>query len=203
MLKIAIIIGSTRPSRRTAVAAEWVAQVSARHTAATRGEVAFEIVDLADYALPALDEPLPALFGDYRHPHTVQWAHTIASFDGFVFVTPEYNHSFPGALKNAIDFLYAEWNNKAAGFVSHGVHGGIRAVEHLRLTMTELQVANVRTQVALSAFTDFAITDPSEPGVITPGPHQESTLYELLDEVIAWSGVLKPLRTATAQTAPA
>lgn len=203
MLKIAIIIGSTRPSRRTAVAAEWVAQVSARHTAVTRGEAAFETVDLADYALPVLDEPLPALFGDYRHPHTIRWAQTIGSFDGFVFVTPEYNHSFPGALKNAIDFLYAEWNNKAAGFVSHGVHGGTRAVEHLRLTMTELQAANVRTQVALSAFTDFEITDPAEPGVITPGPHQEPTLNELLDEVIAWSGALKPLRTATTQTTPA
>ena len=202
MLKIAIIIGSTRPSRRTAVTADWVAQVAARHVAVARGEAIFETVDLADYALPILDEPLPALFGDYRHPHTIRWAQTIGSFDGFVFVTPEYNHSVPGALKNAIDFLYAEWNNKAAGFVSHGVHGGTRAVEHLRLTMTELQAANVRTQVVLSAFTDFEITDPAEPGVITPGPHQEPTLHELLDEVIAWSGALKPLRTATMQTTP-
>ncbi|QKW49050.1 NADPH-dependent FMN reductase [Streptomyces buecherae] len=203
MLRIAIIIGSTRSSRRTAVAADWVAQVAARHAAVTRGEATFETVDLADHALPVLDEPLPALFGDYRHPHTMRWARAIDSYDGFVLVTPEYNHSFPGALKNAIDFLYAEWNNKAAGFVSHGVHGGTRAVEHLRLTMTELQVATVRTQVALSAFTDFEITDPSEPGVITPGPHQETTLNELLDEVIAWSGALKPLRTPTPQATPA
>ncbi|RVX46390.1 NAD(P)H-dependent FMN reductase [Nonomuraea polychroma] len=194
MIKVAIVVGSTRPSRRTEVAARWVAEVAARHPATTSGQAAFELVDLADYELPMLDEPAPALFGDYRNEHTARWAGTVGSFDGFVFVTPEYNHSAPAALKNAIDFLYAEWNNRAAGFVSHGVHGGTRAVEHLRLTMTELQVANVRTQVVLSAFTDFEITDPTEPGVIAPGPHQELTLMELLDEVIAWSRALKPLR---------
>ncbi|MGN9846224.1 NADPH-dependent FMN reductase [Nonomuraea sp. H19] len=194
MTRIAIIVGSTRDSRRTEVAARWVAEVAARHPAVTAGEAAFELVDLAHQELPMLDEPVPALFGDYRHEHTARWARTIGSFDGFVFVTPEYNHSAPAALKNAIDFLYAEWNNKAAGFVSHGVLGGTRAVEHLRLVMTELQVANVRTQVALSAFTDFEITDPTEPGTIAPGPHQEPTLMELLDEVIAWSRALQPLR---------
>lgn len=194
MIRIAIVIGSTRPRRRTAVAARWVAEVANRHPAVTAGEATFEVVDLAEYGLSVLDEPLPALFGDYHHAHTNQWARTIASFDGFVFITPEYNHSAPAALKNAIDFLFAEWNNKAAGFVSHGVHGGVRAVEHLRQVMTELQVANVRTQVALSAFTDFEITDPAEPGTIAPGPHQEPTLNELLDELVAWSRALKPLR---------
>ncbi|MEV0623757.1 NAD(P)H-dependent oxidoreductase [Nonomuraea sp. NPDC050404] len=198
MIRIAIVIGSTRPRRRTAVTGRWVAEIAARHPAAAAGQVAFEVVDLAEYGLSVLDEPVPALLGEYRHPHTNRWAETIASFDGFVFVTPEYNHSAPAALKNAIDFLYAEWNNKAAGFVSHGVHGGVRAVEHLRQVMTELQVANVRSQVALSAFTDFEITDPAEPGVIMPGPHQEPTLVELLDEVIAWSTALKPLRAQVA-----
>ncbi|MFI7611046.1 NADPH-dependent FMN reductase [Nonomuraea terrae] len=194
MIRIAVVIGSTRPRRRSAVAARWVGEVAARHHAVTAGEATFEIVDLAEYGLSVLDEPVPALFGDYHHAHTHRWAQTISSFDGFVFVTPEYNHSAPAALKNAVDFLFAEWNNKAAGFVSHGVHGGVRAVEHLRQIMTELQVANVRTQVALSAFTDFEITDPAEPGTIAPGPHQEPTLNELLDEVIAWSGALKKLR---------
>ncbi|MEV4178776.1 NAD(P)H-dependent oxidoreductase [Nonomuraea sp. NPDC049709] len=198
MIRIAIVIGSTRPRRRTAVAARWVAEVAARHEAGAAGRATFEVVDPAAYGLPVLDEPTPALFGEYRHPHTKAWAEAIASFDGFVFVTPEYNHSAPAALKNAIDFLHAEWNNKAAGFVSHGVHGGVRAVEHLRQVMTELQVANVRTQVALSAFTDFEITDPAEPGVIAPGPHQEPTLIELLDEVIAWSTALKALRAPVA-----
>jgi NAD(P)H-dependent FMN reductase len=101
-----------------------------------------------------------------------------------------------------VDFLFAEWNNKVAGFVSHGVHGGVRAVEHLRLAMTELQVANVRIQVALSTFTDFKITDPTEPGVIAPGDHQEPTLNEMLSEIVTWTGALKPLRDTTASGEP-
>ncbi|GAA1269963.1 hypothetical protein GCM10009609_36280 [Pseudonocardia aurantiaca] len=113
-----------------------------------------------------------------------------------MFVTPEYNHSVPAALKNAIDYLFAEWNDKAAGFVSYGVHGGTRSVEHLRLALGEVKVADVRTQVALSLFTDFEITDPTEQGVFRPGPHQEETLGELLDEVVAWSRALAPLRSA-------
>src|SRR5664279_6593272 len=79
-----------------------------------------QLLDIAEYALPHLDEIAPPSQGQYAQPHTLAWAKTIASFDGFVFVTPEYNHSTSGALKNAIDFLYAEWNNKAAGFVSYG-----------------------------------------------------------------------------------
>ncbi|GAA2069938.1 NADPH-dependent FMN reductase [Actinomadura alba] len=200
MVRIAIIIGSTRPQRRTAVAAQWVGDVAGRHPAVTAGEATFEIVDLVDYGLPVLDEPTPAMFADYRNAHTTRWAQAIDSFDGFVFVTPEYNHAPPAALKNAIDFLFAEWNNKTAGFVSHGVHAGVRAVEQLRLTMTELQVANVRTQVALSAFTDFEITDPTEPGLIAPGDHQEPTLIEMLSEIITWSRALKPLRDTTARS---
>ncbi|MFD1936348.1 MULTISPECIES: NADPH-dependent FMN reductase [Nonomuraea] len=203
MIRIAIIIGSTRPRRRGAAVARWVAEIAERHAATAREGVRFEVVDLAEYGLPLLDEPVPALFGEYANAHTARWAETIGSFDGFVFVTPEYNHSVPASLKNAIDFLFAEWHDKSAGFVSYGVHGGTRAVEHLRLTMAELKVASVRTQVALSVFADFEITDPTQPGVFAPGPHQEPTLVELLDEVIAWSRALRPLRTAGAHPVPA
>jgi len=94
MTRIAIIIGSTRPRRRAALVARWVAEVATAHVA-DRADVTFEVVDLADYALPLLDEPVPAAIGDYHHRHTQRWAATIASFDGFVFVTPEYNHSLP------------------------------------------------------------------------------------------------------------
>jgi NAD(P)H-dependent FMN reductase len=106
-----------------------------------------------------------------------------------VFVTPEYNHSTSGALKNAIDFLYKEWNNKAAGFVSYGSVGGARAVEHLRLVMGELQVADVRAQVALSLFADFK--DFSQ---FDPAPHQTQAVETVLDQVVAWSGALAVLR---------
>ena len=87
--------------------------------------------------------------------HTQDWAATIGRIDGFVFVTPEYNHSTSGVLKNAIDYLYAEWNNKAMGVVSYGAIGGTRAAEHLRLVDGEMQMADVRTNVALSLITDF------------------------------------------------
>jgi NAD(P)H-dependent FMN reductase len=105
-----------------------------------------------DFDLPLLDEPVPPSMGQYSQPHTKAWAAKIDSFDGYVFVTPEYNHGISGALKNAIDFLYREWNNKAAGFVGYGSAGGVRAVESLRLVMGELQVADVRNQVMLSLF---------------------------------------------------
>ena len=150
MTKIAIILGSTRPGRNGAPVAQWVYD-----HAKQRSDADYELIDIADYNLPHLDEVAPPSMGQYSQPHTKRWADRIASFDGFIFVTPEYNHSTSGALKNAIDFLYAEWNNKAAGFVSYGSAGGTRAVEHLRLVMGELQVADVRAQVALSLFTDF------------------------------------------------
>ena len=113
-----------------------------------------------------------------------------AVLDGFVFVTPEYNHGTSGALKTAIDYLYHEWNNKAAGFVGYGSVGGSRAVENLRLIMGELQVADVRAQVALSLFSDF-----ENYSVFKPAPQHEKTLNGLLDQLIAWSGALKTLRT--------
>ena len=110
-----------------------------------------------------------------------------------MFVTPEYNHSTSGALKNAIDFLYAEWHNKAAGFVSYGAAGGTRAVEHLRLVLGELQVADVRDQVAPSLSTDFE-------GFVAlrPAAHQEATVTAMLDQVIAWGGALRRLRLEAA-----
>jgi NAD(P)H-dependent FMN reductase len=100
-----------------------------------------------------------------------------------------YNHSTSGALKNAIDFLYAEWNNKAVGFVSYGSAGGTRAVEHLRLIAGELQMADVRSQVALSLFTDF-----ENFSVFKPSQFQHDALTTTLDQVVAWSTALAPLR---------
>jgi NAD(P)H-dependent FMN reductase len=114
----------------------------------------------------------------------------IDCFDAFVFVTPEYNHGIPGALKNAIDFLYREWNNKAPGFVSYGSAGGVRSVEHLRLVMAELQVADVRAQVTLSLFTDFENFT-----TFKPAGFQEQAVNTLMDQVIAWGSALKALRT--------
>jgi NAD(P)H-dependent FMN reductase len=183
--RIAIVIGSTRPGRKGEAVAQWVL----KH-ASQRGDATYEVVDLAETDLPHLDEPVPAAMTDeYAGEHTRRWAETIASFDGFVFVTPEYNHSTTGVLKNAIDYLYAEWHNKSAGFVGYGLLGATRAVEHLRLIMAELQVADVRDQVALSLFTDFAeMTD------LVPAEHHEPVLHRMLDQVVAWADALAPLR---------
>jgi NAD(P)H-dependent FMN reductase len=196
MIRIAIILGSTRPGRRVEDVARWVAEVAGRHPAVTAGEAGLDIVDIADYGLPLLDEPAPAATGLYQNAHTKRWAATIDRFDGFVFVTPEYNSAVPAALKNAIDYLWAEWNHKAAGIVSYGLYGGARAAEQLRQTMAEIKVADVHAQVAINPFVDFDFTD-SPAGVVAPGERQEALLTTMLDEILEWSRVLRPLhRTA-------
>ncbi|RJL32120.1 NADPH-dependent FMN reductase [Bailinhaonella thermotolerans] len=190
MTRIAIIIGSTRPGRRGELVARWVRETALRH----RPDVTFDILDLADFDLPLLDETTPAIFGTYERSHTQRWSAAVASYDGFVFVTPEYNHSFPAVLKNAIDFLFHEWNDKAAGFVSYGVHQGVRAVEHLRLVLAEVKVATVRTQVALSNFADYA--ESMDPATLDPRSHQRQDLITMLDEVLSWANALTALRAA-------
>jgi NAD(P)H-dependent FMN reductase len=172
MIRIGVILGSTRPNRNGEQVARWVLDVVSQ-----RRDAEFELVDLRDYPLPHLDEPLPPSMGQYQNAHTQQWAAKIASFDGFVMVTPEYNHGTSGVLKNAIDYLYAEWNNKAVGFVSYGAVGGARAAEHLRLVAAELQMADVRQQVALPFFTEF-----ENFSVFTPSEFSVQSLSTLLDQ---------------------
>jgi len=185
LVRIAIVTGSTRPGRNNLAVAAWVYRV-----AQERKDAEFDLVDIADYDLPLLDEPNPPMLGQYTHEHTRSWSKRIMSFDAYVFVTPEYNHSTSGALKNAIDYLYREWQNKAAGFVSYGGHGnGVRAVEHLRLVMAEVMIATVRAQVALSFFTDFEGFRRFK-----PSPQRESEVHTMLDQVIAWGSALKTVR---------
>ncbi|MDG4789603.1 NAD(P)H-dependent oxidoreductase [Micromonospora sp. WMMD1102] len=186
MTGIGIILGSTRPGRNGEAVARWVYDNASR-----RNDAEYELVDLLDFKLPHLDEAVPASMGQYANPHTLEWAAKIASFDGFVIVTPEYNHSTSGALKNAIDFLFAEWNNKAVGFVSYGSVGGARAVEHLHLVAGELMMADVRAQVTLALNADF-----ENYSTFKPGPHQADALGVVLDQTVAWSKALAPLRAS-------
>lgn len=183
-LAIAIVVGSTRPGRHSAEVATWVAKA-----AADRHDATFTVVDLADHPLPHLDEPMPAIFGDYQHAHTRDWAAVVDGYDAFVIVTPEYNHSIPGVLKNAIDHLFAEWNDKAVGVVAHGAEGGHRAVEHLRQIAGELKMAVVRQQVTLSAYTDF-----EDYVRFTPRPQASEQLETLLDQVVSWGRALRQVR---------
>jgi NAD(P)H-dependent FMN reductase len=185
MIKIAVIIGSTKPGRNGEAVSRWVNEIALK-----RSDAGFELVDIKDYSLPLLDEPIPASMQQYMQPHTNAWSEKIKSFDAYIFVTPEYNHATSGALKNAIDYLYTEWNNKAAGFVSYGGSaGGVRAVENLRLIMGELQIADVRAQVSLSLFTDF-----ENYSVFKPAPQKEAELNTMLDQLITWGSALKTLR---------
>ena len=184
MLKIAIILGSTRPGRVGAAVGQWAYAMARK-----RSDADFELVDIGDFGLPLLDEPVPATSGQYSQPHTRAWSAKIASFDGFVFVTPEYNHGISGALKNAIDFLYEEWTDKGAGFIGYGYTMGARAIEHLRLVMASVQVATVRPNVGLSLYADF------EKGTLfKPTAIHEKNVNAMLDHVIAWSGALRTLR---------
>jgi NAD(P)H-dependent FMN reductase len=184
MLKIGIIVGSTRPGRKAAAVAKWVHDLLKG-----RDDAEFEVVDIEDYKLPLLDEPVPPTMHQYSKAHTKSWSEKIASLDAFIFVTPEYNHGTSAALKNAIDFLFHEWNNKAAGFVGYGGAGGARAVENLRLVMGEIMVADVRAQVMLSLYTDFENFT-----TFKPQEHHDKTVHWVADEVIAWGGALKALR---------
>ena len=184
MLKIAIILGSTRPGRAGEAVARWVLE-----QAQQRADAAYDLIDLAEYHLPAIDEPVPPARGVYTHEHTKAWARTVAQYDGYVIVTPEYNHSAPGALKNALDRVYGEWNNKAAAFVSYGAQGGIRAVEQLRLTLSALQIAHVSSQVSLDLMTDFINFKE-----FTPADHQSQVLTTTLDQLTGWGAALATLR---------
>lgn len=183
-LSIAVILGSTRPGRRGEAVAHWVLE-----RAQARGGAAYELIDLADYTLPHLDEANPPSFRQYEGEHTKAWSALIERFDGYVFVTPEYNASVSGVLKNAIDYLYNEWNNKAAAFVSYGAGGGHRAVQQLRTIAAEIQLAGVRQSLNFSLFSDF-----EQFTTFTPGPHNDPAVEAMFSQLEAWAGALQTLR---------
>lgn len=185
-LKLAVVLGSTRPGRNGAAVAEWVMK-----RAASRPDVSYEFVDLLDWPLPHMDEPTPPVMGQYSGAHTQAWAAKIAEFDGYIFVTPEYNHSMSGVLKNAIDYIYAEWNNKAAAFVGYGTIGGARAVEHLRSVMSGMQVAHVAQYLGFSLYTDFEDWSKFAPGE-QHGPAADIMFHQLE----TWSRALRTLRSS-------
>lgn len=184
MLKIAIIMGTTRPNRKSEQIAKWVYNIASK-----RNDAVYELVDLRDYELPMLDEPYPPSFRKYTQEHTKIWSEKVDAYDGYVIVTGEYNHGIPAVLKNAIDYLYYEWHDKPAGFVSYGSAGGARAVEQLREVMGEVHVADVRQQVLFFSAYDF-----ENRTIFKPGESHEKMLNTMLDNLIAWGEALKPLR---------
>jgi NAD(P)H-dependent FMN reductase len=189
-IKVGLVVGSSRPGRRGPTVAGWAAETAAGHPAARAGEVTVELVDLAEQRLPMLDEPVPARFGDYRHDHTRRWSTVVAAYDAFVFVTPEYNSSVPAVLKNAIDYLDAEWRGKPAGVLAYGVRGGGRAAEHLRPILAEVGMEVLPGHVELGLFTDFDWTgadrsDPTADGRIAPAEGRAELITAMLTELLA------------------
>lgn len=186
MVNIGIITGSTRDSRVNTQVAEWVKTIAKERT-----DASFELVDIKDYHLPRYNESIPAIMTkDYETPEALPWSEKIESLDGFIFVVAEYNKGITSGLKDAIDYLYQEWNDKAAGIVSYGSTLGVSAANELRLILSVPKVATVGTHVGLSLFTDF-----ENMSQFKPAEFHQNTVHQLIDEVITWSTALKTIRT--------
>jgi NAD(P)H-dependent FMN reductase len=133
--RIAVVIGSTRPTRICAGIAAWACEAIGKGS-----ELRYELLDLAEVGLPFLDEPLKAAPGDYKHEHTRAWSRTVQSYDGFLFVFPQYNRGYPAVLKNALDYLYREWRDKPASVITYGTRGGIKAAEQFTQVLQGLRM---------------------------------------------------------------
>ena len=180
-----VIAGSTRPVRQATVVAEWVC-------ADPIPSLDLVLIDLADVGLPLLCEPAPAASGQYDQPATRSWSQLVAEFDAFVLVTPEYNHSTSAALKNALDHLYREWQDKPVAFVGYGLDGGTRAVEHLRAIAAELGMAGVGPQVSIDLRADYAA------GRLEPRSFQPAARRRMLDQLAGWATALRAARLRSA-----
>jgi NAD(P)H-dependent FMN reductase len=188
-MKIAVIVGSTRPGRKGTTVGQWVND-HAQQRDDVPGRVEFDLLELEDFDLPLLDEPMvpAAADRDYETPQTRAWSEAIDRYDGFVFVTPEYNHGVPAAMKNAVDVLGPEWANKGVAFVAYGANGGVRAVEHWRTILANLKVADARAQVALMAFEDW------KDGEFRPLDRREDELDAMLDELVQLTEAVRSIR---------
>ena len=186
-LKIGIVISTTRATRFGHKPAEWV-----KNIAAERNDMAVDILDLRDYPMPFFDEVASNAWVPTTNEVAQRWQKKVAEFDGFVFVTAEYNHGIPAVLKNALDYAYPEWNRKAAALVGYGAVGGSRAVEQLRLVAAELQLATIRTGVYIQG-ADFmaALKDGKELKEIT---YLQQGVRDMLDQLAWWAQALKTAR---------
>ena len=194
-LKIAVIISSTRPTRFGDKPAQWIADFANK-----RDDIEAEIVDLRDFDLPLFDEMASNLWMPSVNPEAVRWQNKISEFDGFIFVTAEYNRSITGALKNALDQAYVNWNKKAFTAVGYGTVGGARAVEHLRTIGVELQMVPTRSAVHIGG-ADFAAVHPGFGGTKSLNELEASignSAKDSLDQLIWWSAAAKSAREADA-----
>ncbi len=183
MIKLAVIAGSTRPGRFNNQPATWAYELAKK-----RSDVDVELIDLAEVNLPLLDEPVPPKMQQYSKEHTKQWSAKIDSKDAFLIISPEYNHSIPAALKNALDYIFYEWNYKPVGFISYGsTAGGARAVEHLRGVAGELKMYDIREQLPLADYWE----NLDETGKFKFTERHDTAANEIIEQLIFWAGVMK------------
>jgi NAD(P)H-dependent FMN reductase len=194
--RIAIIISTTRAARFGHKPAQWVKDIAAQ-----RDDIETEIVDLRDFPMPFFDEVASNAWAPTQNPVGQRWQKKIAEFDGYIFVTAEYNHGIPASLKNALDYAYPEWNKKAAAFVGYGAVGGARAIEHLRLVAAELQLATVRSGVYIQGADFMAVwkegKDLKDIGYLQAG------VKDMLDQLVWWTKALKTARESAGVAAAA
>lgn len=199
-MKIQIIIGSTREHRFSDKPAKWIHEV-----AKARNEFDVELVDLRDYALPFFDEPRSPMHsqGKYANAAVQTWANKVAEADGYIIVSPEYNHGYPAVLKNAIDAIYPEWNNKPVGFLSYGSTGGARVIEQLRLVAIEMQMAPIQKSLHVPAHVYMAIARPQEGDASNPFESMRSQANTFLDQLAWWTKALRTARETQEHAKPA
>jgi NAD(P)H-dependent FMN reductase len=195
-LKLALIIGSTRPNRFADVPARWVAQAAAK-----RSDFTLEVLDLRDWPLPFFDQPeSPARGGGgYSNPVVERWRDRVREFDGFIATAAEYNHGPTAMLKNAFDTVYAEWNNKPIGFVGYGGVGGARAVETLRMSAVALQMAPVARAVHIGLEPSLGVMMHGK--ALDDYPYLAESRTAMFDQLVWWGSALKGAREATALAA--
>lgn len=185
MTTLMIVVGSVRPGRVGLPVAEWV-----RGEAQKRSEFEIDFVDLAELNLPFMDEPNHPVLRQYTKPHTVRWSERVDAADAFVFVTPEYNHSYSPVLKNAVDYLNKEWWRKAVGFVSYGgVSAGSRGVVAFDVVISALGLTKTAINVEIPFVKNFI-----DDGRFTPTDKEVAVLGRMLDELHSLGSALKPLR---------
>lgn len=190
--KIAVIISSTRATRFADKPANWFMDQVAGHA-----DLDFELVDLRDQDLPFFNEMASNLWMPSSDPKAVAWQEKLAGYDGYVFVVAEYNHSITGALKNALDQAYKEWNRKPMAAVAYGGVGGARAVEHLRLIAVELQMVPLRNAVHIGGGDFMAVSPLGANGPMSDiEDHLKGSLGAMLDELVWWTNATKAAREA-------
>ncbi len=186
MYSLKIIIASTRPGRKGPAVAAWIYDVCKNHSSFN-----VELLDLAIINLPFLDEPKHPVLKEYIHEHTKKWSNTINEADAFLIVTCEYNFGYPAPLKNALDFLFKEWNYKPVGFVSYGgVAGGTRAVQQLKQVVTAQKMMPVSEAVNIPFFNKHI----DEQGKFNADEILSKSANTLLDELLKWTEALSSLR---------